>query len=87
MGEIYQHETAMATTPKIPKKAYNPMYRPTLLLASISLASDHHLSHTAVVIDIYQSPPGYERYLMHLLVNSVQKIQMAMLIRNTVIIV
>jgi len=55
MRENYQHEMAIATTPKILKKVYKPMYMPTSLLTSISLASDHHLSHTAVVLNILVS--------------------------------
>ena len=53
--ENYQHEIAIATTPKMLKKVYKPMYMLTSLLASISLASDHHLSHTAVVLGILVS--------------------------------
>jgi hypothetical protein len=77
---------AIATTPKIQKKVYQPMYMPTSLLASISLASDHQLSHTAVDLNILVSY-GFERDLVHLLANSVQKIQTAMLIRNMMTIV
>jgi hypothetical protein len=56
MREIYQHEIAIATTPKTQKKAYRPMYIPTSLLVSIVLAADHHLSHTAVVFQLVSSP-------------------------------
>ena len=55
MREHYQHEIPMATTPKRPKKVYQPIYHPKVLLARFSGTSDHQSTHIAVVLDVLVS--------------------------------
>jgi hypothetical protein len=49
LGYNYQHEVAIAATPKIDKKAYTPIYMAMCAFTSVSLASAHQSIHTAVV--------------------------------------
>lgn len=56
MGKHYQHEILIATTPKRPKKVYQPIYHPKVLLAWFSGTSDHQSSHIAVVLNVLASP-------------------------------
>jgi hypothetical protein len=49
MRENYRIEMVIAATPGRQKKAYTPKYIPTFLFGSLSLASDHQSSQTAIV--------------------------------------